>query len=172
MKRFSASAISMVVVASIVVVAMPAHAASTTLVSLAFDDNTASQFTLGYEQALRPNGVTASYFVNSGTIGSSKNFMTWAQLGSLAAAGNDIGGKTVNGINLKTTADAATKMREVCDDRTALLQHGLDARTFAYPFGAFDQTAKDIVRSCGYGNARTGGGLSPSGPLFAEPMPP
>ncbi|HSL10934.1 MAG TPA: chitobiase/beta-hexosaminidase C-terminal domain-containing protein, partial [Actinomycetota bacterium] len=47
-----------------------------------------------------------------------------------------------------------------------------DARTFAYPFGAFDQTAKDIVRSCGYGNARTGGGLSPSGPLFAEPMPP
>jgi peptidoglycan/xylan/chitin deacetylase (PgdA/CDA1 family) len=151
--------------------ALPATAAPTTLVSLTFDDNTAAQFTLAYQQVLQPNGVTASFFVDSGTIGSSANFMTWSQVATLALAGNDIGGKTVHGVNLKTS-DTATKIREVCDDRAALLQHGLDARTFAYPYGAFDQAAKDVVRSCGYGNARTSGSLSPSGPVFAETIPP
>ena len=176
MKRISSASVVLLVVLMIATSAgfhaVPARAASGTVVSLAFDDNTASQFTLAFQQVLQPNGVTASFFVNSGTVGSSKNFMTWTHLATLASAGNDIGGKTVHGINLKATSDAATKTREVCDDREALMQRGLDPRTFAYPFGAFDQTAKDIVRSCGYGNARTSGGLSPGGPVYAEPMPP
>jgi peptidoglycan/xylan/chitin deacetylase (PgdA/CDA1 family) len=165
--------IGMVVVAtSALTLAAPASAATPVVVSLAFDDNTANQFTLAYQQALQPRGIPATFFVNSGTIGSSKNFMTWSQLGTLAAAGNDIGGKTVHGINLKTTADYQTKVNEVCDDRQALIAHGLDPTTFAYPFGASDQTAKDIVRSCGYGNARSGGGLSPAAAPYAETTPP
>ena len=172
MKRISPAALVLVMIATCTVgLATPATAATSTTVSLTFDDNTASQFTLAYQQVLQPNGVTASFFVDSGTIGSSTNFMTWAQVAALALAGNDIGGKTVHGVNLKTS-DTATKISEVCDDRTALLQHGLDARTFAYPFGAFDQATKDVVRSCGYGNARTSGSLSPSGPLYAESIPP
>ena len=172
MKRISPAALLLVMIATCMVgLAAPATAAPSTVVSLTFDDNTASQFTLAYQQVLQPNGVTASFFVDSGTIGSSTNFMTWGQVATLALAGNDIGGKTVHGVNLKTS-DTATKLHEVCDDRTALLQHGVDARTFAYPFGAFDQATKDVVRSCGYGNARTSGSLSPSGPPYAETIPP
>ena len=98
--------------------------------------------------------------------------MSWSQLAAIAGDGNEIGGKTVHGINLKTTTDRELKVREVCDDRQAFLAHGMSAYTFAYPGGAFDQIAKDIVTACGYGNARGAGGPSPSGPLFAESLPP
>src|SRR5207253_1570564 len=38
--------------------------------------------------------------------------------------------------------------------------------------GAFNATVKSIVRSCGYGNARTSGSVSPAGPTYAETLPP
>jgi len=154
-------------------VAMPAaQAAAQTTLSLTFDNGPISQYTLGYQQALQPHGVPATFYVNSGTVGSTAKFMSWTQLSTLAAAGNDIGGKTVHGINLKTTTDTQTKIDEVCKDRQALLQHGLAAATFAYPFGAFDATAESIVKGCGYGNGRTAGSVSPAGPTWAETFPP
>ncbi len=149
-----------------------AQAASQTVVSLTFDNGSISEYTLGYQQALAPHGVAGTFFVNSGTVGG-KNFMSWAQLSTLAAAGNEIGGKTVDGtVNLKTSTDYQAKVNEVCNDRQSLLQHGFSPVSFAYPFGAFDSTAEGIVKNCGYGNARTAGGLSPTGTLYAETLPP
>ena len=66
-------------------------------------------------------------------MGVSGNIMSWAQVSDLAAGGNDIGGKTVNATNLTTDPDPTA---QVCDDRTALRQHGLDPVAFAYPGGA------------------------------------
>ena len=129
------------------------------------------QYTLGYLKALKPHGDTATFYVNSGTVSVSGNTMTWSQLGDLAAAGNDIGGKTVNATNLTTDPNPTS---QVCDDRTALRQHGLDPVGFAYPggAGANDQTIRDIVKNCGYGVARSAGSLSPTGPTYAEKLPP
>src|ERR1051326_4209992 len=79
-----------------------ASAATGTVVSLTFDNGAISQYALAYQQALQPHGANATFFVNSGTVGASGNFMSWAQLGTLAGAGNDIGGKTVNATNLTT----------------------------------------------------------------------
>jgi peptidoglycan/xylan/chitin deacetylase (PgdA/CDA1 family) len=150
-----------------------ASAATVTVVSLTFDNNTISQYTLGYQQALQPHGVPATFFVNSGIVGSSKNFMSWTQVSALAAAGSEIGGKTVDGtVNLKTSTDMQAKIDEVCNDRAALISHGITPTSFAYPFGASDATAESIVKNCGYGNARSGGGLSPTGALYAETLPP
>jgi hypothetical protein len=42
----------------------------------------------------------------------------------------------------------------VCDDRTNLLDHGIEATDFAYPYGAFDAGVAKIVRECGYDSAR------------------
>ncbi|MDX6484709.1 MAG: hypothetical protein QOE95_2482, partial [Gaiellaceae bacterium] len=140
-----------------------------TLVSLTFDNGTVSQYTLGYQQALVPHGAHATFFVNSGTVGVSANIMTWSQLSDLAAAGNDIGGKTVNATNLNTDPNPTA---QVCNDRAALVQHGLDPAAFAYPGGAFNATTEGIVKSCGYGNGRSAGSLSPSGPTYAETLPP
>jgi peptidoglycan/xylan/chitin deacetylase (PgdA/CDA1 family) len=141
----------------------------TTKVSLTFDNGTVSQYTLGYQQALQPHGAHATFFVNSGNIGASANTMTWAQLGTLAGAGEDIGGKTVNATNLTTDPNPTS---QVCDDRAALIQHGLNPAAFAYPGGAFNATVEGIVKSCGYGNARSAGSLSPAGPTYAETLPP
>src|SRR5216683_3036450 len=85
-------------------------------------------------QALQPHGVNATFYVNSGTVGRSST-MSWSQLSTLAAAGSEIGGKTVDGTNL-TTLTAQQQIAEICNERQALLQHGLKPFSFAYPGGA------------------------------------
>lgn len=153
----------------VLVPAASAPAAPQTRVSLTFDNGAASQYDLGYQQALKPHHATATYFVNSGTIGVGTNIMTWNELSTLAADGNDIGGKTVDGSDLTTDPDPSS---QVCNDRTALVQHGLDPVAFAYPGGAFDPTVENVVKDCGYGSARSAGSLSPNGPTYAEALPP
>jgi peptidoglycan/xylan/chitin deacetylase (PgdA/CDA1 family) len=141
-------------------------------VSLTFDDTVANQYTLGYQRALQPHGVYATFFVNSGIVGSGASKLTWAQLQDMGAHGNEIGGKTVHGTNL-TQVDTATATAEVCDDRQALIAHGFtDPISFAYPFGARNATVKSIVAGCGYGSARSSGSLSPAGPRYSGPNPP
>ena len=70
---------------------------TTTEVTLAFDDGGISQYTLGYEQALQPHGAHATFFVNSGIVGSTPKFISWSQLAQMEANGNDIGSKTSTG---------------------------------------------------------------------------
>jgi len=157
----------------IVVPAVPAAAVSGTTVTLTFDNNTLSQYALGYQQALQPHGVNATFYVSSGSVSnsSSTKYMSWSQLSALLAAGNDIGGKTVDGISL-TTLTTQQQISEICTDRQNLLQHGLKPDTFAYPGGAFNTTIQAEVQNCGYGNARTAGSLSPTGSVYAETLPP
>ena len=149
--------------------ALPVAAVSAVKVSLVFDNGSITHYTLGYQQALQPHAAKATFLVNSGTVGSSGNFMSWAQLGSLASAGIDIGGKTVNATNLTTDPNPTA---QVCNDRATLLQHGLTPVAFGYPGGTNNATVKTIVKGCGYGNARTAGGLSATGATYAETLPP
>jgi hypothetical protein len=44
--------------------------------------------------------------------------MSWSQLSTLASAGQEIGGKTVDGTNL-TTQSTAQQIAEICNDRQA-----------------------------------------------------
>ena len=148
---------------------LAASAATQTTVSLTFDNGSISQYTLGYLQALQPHGAHATFLVNSGTVGASSNFMSWAQLTAVSSAGNDIGGKTVNATNLTTDPNPTT---QVCNDRVALIQHGLTPVSFAYPGGVTSTTVKTVVKNCGYGTARTAGGLSATGATYAELVPP
>src|SRR2546430_16211293 len=137
-----------------------ARAAVQTTVSLTFDNGTISQYTLAYQQALQPHNAHATFFVNSGTVGSSANFMSWTQLGTLASAGNDIGGKSVNSQNLTTDPNPTA---QVCNDRAAILNHGLTPVGFAYPGGTNNAAVQAIAKNCQYGNARTAAGVSPGG---------
>jgi peptidoglycan/xylan/chitin deacetylase (PgdA/CDA1 family) len=154
----------------VAVIAPTATAATSTIVSLTFDNDTYSQYTLGYQQALQPNGVNATFYVNSGTVGRTST-LSWSQLSALAAAGNEIGGKTVDGANL-TTLTTSQQISEICNDRQAIIQHGITPFAFAYPGGAYNSTIQGEVQSCGYGNSRTAGSLSPSGTTYAETLPP
>jgi peptidoglycan/xylan/chitin deacetylase (PgdA/CDA1 family) len=154
----------------ITVAAQVTSAQTTTVVSLNFDNDTYSEYTLGYTDALQPAGVDATFYINSGTIGTS-NHLTWSEVSTLAAAGDDIGGKTVDGTNL-TTLSASQQVAEICNDVQNIKAQGITPLTFAYPSGASTAAIQAEVQGCGYGNARTAGSLSPTGSTYAETLPP
>jgi peptidoglycan/xylan/chitin deacetylase (PgdA/CDA1 family) len=143
-----------------------------TVVSLTFDDADLTQYAV--RGPLRDHGFHATFFANSGTIDRKKpGIMTWAQLKDLAEDGNEIGGHTVTHANLQgSKLTTAQKRREVCDDRQRLIQQRFDPVSFAYPYGVFDRAAESIVKSCGYRSARSAGSVSPTGPAYAETIPP
>ncbi len=172
--RLAVAGFAVLLAASGVAFAAPAaQAAGSTAVALTFDNNTLSQYTLGYQQALQPHGVNATFYVSSGSVSnsSSTKYMSWSQLSTLAAGGNEIGGKTVDGLSL-TTLSTAQQISEICNDRQNLLSHGLKPNSFAYPGGANNPAIQAEVQNCGYANARTAGSLSPAGPTYAETLPP
>ena len=84
--------------------------------------------------------------------------MNWAQLDSLAADGNEIGGHTLTHVDL-TTISLAAAQTEVCSDRQELVNRGFPAVDFAYPYGASNAAVEQIVQGCGYSSARANSGL-------------
>ena len=129
-----------------------AHA---TIVALQFDDGDADQYQV--RSMLTSHGMDATFYINSGRIGAS-GYMTLSQIQDLAADGNEIAGHTVTHADLPTL-DGDEAARQVCNDRVALLNLGFSVRSFAYPYGSFNNATKTIVSGCGYNNARTIGGL-------------
>ncbi len=95
----------------------------------------------------------ATWYIPSGLVGT-PGYMTWDQLQSLQAAGHEIGGHSRDHTRLDGLS-AAELRRQVCDDRSALQAHGFPAASFAYPFGAYDPAAMQMVQDCGYASART-----------------
>ena len=133
--------------------------AAPTVVSLQFDDGVADQWAA--RDALAAHGMHATFFVNSGRPGKN-GFLTYAQLHQLEADGNEIGGHTIDHVDLPTLGPDDQR-REVCDDRTDLMAHGFTVTDFAYPFGSFTADVEKVVAACGYNSARiTSGVRSPN----------
>lgn len=143
---------------------------ATTFVSLTFDDTTADQ--LAARPALTASGVRATFFVNSSRVGGVAPgvpaYFTLADLLSLQAEGHEIGGHALQHVDLRLL-DADEVLRETCGDRARLLEMGLRAQTFAYPFGARTADIASAVESCGYRAARVVDHGSGPWPL---PVPP
>ena len=77
----------------------PPLPARPTTVSLTFDDGEVSQFGAG--AILAAHGIRGTFYLNTGAIDSrEQGAMTWAQVASLAAAGNEIGGHTRDHVHL------------------------------------------------------------------------
>jgi peptidoglycan/xylan/chitin deacetylase (PgdA/CDA1 family) len=142
-----------------------------TIVSFTFDDGRGTQTVA--EAALASRGMHGTFFVNSNTIGQSSK-LTWAQLTAFAADGNEIGGHTLDHVNL-TSVSTAEAQRQVCADRDALRSHGFAVVDFAYPYGAVNAAVESIVKGCGYSSARGVGHLRSSACptcAYAETIPP
>jgi peptidoglycan/xylan/chitin deacetylase (PgdA/CDA1 family) len=174
------SAVYVALLAGVLALALPTSAGAAnppTTVSLTFDDG----YTKQYENALpalSAHGLHGTFFIISGEIETSSQYMTWAQLHTLASAGNEVGGHGVLHEKLTTLTPAEAK-REVCNDRVNLLNQGFQPTDFAYPNGASSPTIEAIVKECGYDGVRTVGGIvSPfdeactSGCPFSETIPP
>ena len=146
-----------------------------TVVTLGFDDGFESQ--LQATSILNAHGVRGTFYIISGKPGSGPGYMTWEQVDSLAAAGHEIGGQTITHPDLEKMTPAEQR-HEICDGRTALQAHGYAVDNFAYPFGHFNDSAKQAVRDCGYETGRRVGGVVSIGwcptcsSPFAESFPP
>jgi peptidoglycan/xylan/chitin deacetylase (PgdA/CDA1 family) len=148
-----------------------------TVVSLTFDDGDESQYTVGFQHGLQPHGMNGTFYIVTGWVGNQPGTMTWSQLSDLASNGNDVGGHTVDHIDLTSSSyTQAQKTAEVCNNYQDLASHGLNPVSFAYPYGAYDSNAEQIVHSCGFSSARITGGIDRNGwgagPVYAETVPP
>ena len=141
------------------------------VVSLTFDDGLRSQY--GLLDLFARHHALGSFYINSGPADAGEaGTMTWAQIRALQSAGHDVGGHTTDHINmLDSSTSLEFKTRQVCDDRKRLMEEGIRAVSFAYPFGAMDATAQPIVRGCGYQSARKAGTVTSDGPIFSETIP-
>jgi peptidoglycan/xylan/chitin deacetylase (PgdA/CDA1 family) len=149
-----------------------AEAAAPTIVTLTFDDGHASH--AGVLAPLQTRGMAGTFYINSGKVGSSP-YLGWDQIAQLAAAGNEIGGHTIDHARLSRLSEAEAR-RQICDDRQALLSHGLQPTSFAYPYGDVTPGLETLVAACGYSSGRALGGVK-SGTVcrscpYAETVPP
>ncbi|MGN6379482.1 MAG: polysaccharide deacetylase family protein [Gaiellales bacterium] len=149
----------------------PAAASTPVVVTLGFDDGTLDQYTYG-APILAAHHMHATFFVNTGPISAGDPaHMTWSDLNDLVAAGDEIGGHTVDHADLKPLSVADAE-HQVCDDRNTLIDQGIPApESFAYPFGSHDAQAEAVVHYCGYNSARTVAGIRKTGP-YGETVPP
>jgi len=140
---------------------------TTTVVTIGFDDGNADQ--MGTLTMLQSHGMHATFFVNTAYIGDADH-LSWADLHTLADAGNEIAGHTLHHANLKHLKEADARL-EVCGDRVNLVDNGFEPTSFAYPFGSFDAGTEAIVAACGYNSGRGVSGVDDT-KNFAETIPP
>jgi peptidoglycan/xylan/chitin deacetylase (PgdA/CDA1 family) len=154
------------------VVAAAVPPAPQTVISLTFDDDNADQ--VGAAAVLNAAGMHGTFFTNSGTVGQPGQ-LTRADLSALYAAGNEIGGHTVNHPDL-TTLPASEVQRQICLDRDNLLAWGFPVQSFAYPFASTNASIDAVAKACGYNSARNLGDLQTrfgcAGCEYAESIPP
>jgi putative cell wall-binding protein/peptidoglycan/xylan/chitin deacetylase (PgdA/CDA1 family) len=159
---------------AVVGMALPAQAATPTVVSVTFDDGNADQ--LAAAQTMAAKGLKGTFYIISGVVGQ-ENYLTQAEVGTIAGLGHEIGGHTVGHVDL-ATKDAAEATRQVCNDRATLTGWGYKVTSFAYPFASQNAQAQQVVKDCGYNSARGLGDLktAPGTPCadcaVAETIPP
>lgn len=159
-------------VSTVAGVAGTSKAAGPTIVSLTFDDGLGSQ--LAAAQELKAHGLVGTFFITTSFVGQS-GFLTQANLNTLVADGNEIGGHSVTHPDM-TTLSAAAASAEACNSKSTLEGWGFTVRNFAYPFAAVNQTAQNAVSGCGYSSSRGLGDIrSPASCAdcpVAETLPP
>jgi peptidoglycan/xylan/chitin deacetylase (PgdA/CDA1 family) len=139
-----------------VATAPTAHSATTTVVSLTFDDGYADQ--MSAVSILNEHGIKGTFYIISGSIGTS-DYLTEADLQSMAGSGHEIGGHTVTHPDL-TTLPVDEARREICTSRASLSSWGHRITSFAYPYSAYNAEVEQLVGQCGYNSARTLGDIA------------
>ena len=138
--------------------ALPASPAKAplTVVSLTFDGAFASQEPAA--ELLASRSLPATFYVNSGLLGA-RPYATGSWVRKILAQGHEVGGHTRGHVDL-VDLPAAAREPAVCGDRRMLAGLGVQATSFAYPYGSYDDDVVALVQRCGYTSARTTSGLN------------
>ncbi|NOJ79718.1 polysaccharide deacetylase family protein [Myxococcus xanthus] len=126
-----------------------------TVVTLAFDDGVEEQRQV--LDMLSASGLKATFFIISGRVGQ-KGYLNLDDLRRMAAAGHDIGGHTLQHMDL-VSLTRKNQRREICEDRLRLLSWGFSPTALAFPFGSNDVEVNQTAAACGYNAARDVRGL-------------
>ena len=119
-------------------------------VVVTIDDGSRSFFDVAWP-VLKDHGVRPTVYVLAGFMGLTGrvDFMTWDDLVTLAEQGVDIACHGTGHVPLNEIAPQ--RMRDDILGATSMLRaRGFRPRTFAYPFGRYDDATKATVREAGY----------------------
>lgn len=126
-------------------------------VAITFDDGLAS-FGSVAAPLLLEHGLPATLFVVTDAVGSSnvwrgrqdrgipvQPLLDWEQLGALHEAGIYLGAHTCTHPDVTTLRGDALEREIVASKQRLARELGVDAMTFAYPYGAVDHVSRDVV---------------------------
>lgn len=127
---------------------------------LTFDDGRISHYDIVFP-LLKKYGMTATFYVFTHAMDKNPNYMTWAELKEMDAAGMTIASHTVTHPYLnKATPEELTK--EMVDSKKDLEEHlGKPIIHFASPFGYMSKEIEDAAKTAGYTTARSIRSLKP-----------
>jgi peptidoglycan/xylan/chitin deacetylase (PgdA/CDA1 family) len=141
-------------------------------ISLTFDDGNADQ--MDALPVLQSHHMTGTFYIISGSIGA-PNYLTQANLATIAGQGNEIGGHTVSHPDL-TSVPQDEAMRQICNGRATLAGWGYQVTDFAYPYADLNAATEADVKACGFNSARGLGDIQSShgctGCATTESVPP
>ncbi len=119
-------------------------------VLLTFDDGYRDVFGKAMPILARLHMRATAYVITARISGPDPSFLTWSRVRALERHGFDIGSHTVHHLELTALPDASA-LSELTASRRVLERHlGHPVQWFAYPAGAFDAHAADLVREAGY----------------------
>ena len=126
-------------------------------VAITFDDGLAS-FARVAAPLLRDHGLPVTLFVVTDAVGATNvwrgradagipvfDVIDWATLGRLANDGVSLGAHTCTHPNLALIDRQAVEQEIVASKLRLARELGVDATTFAYPYGAVGDAARDVV---------------------------
>ncbi len=120
---------------------------------VSFDDGWEEQYASAFP-ILKKYHLIGTFFVYTQPLDHGQ-FMTWAQLKEMSAAGMDIQAHTLTHPHLRTLSPDEA-MKEIADSKSIIEKHlGKPVVAFDYPFGEYNASIVDMVKRAGYESAVT-----------------
>lgn len=127
---------------------------------LTIDDGNLDNYTNAFP-ITQKYGFTGVLYLVGNYIGT-ENYLTAEQVIEMYNAGWEVGSHSLNHLDL-TKVNTDTIRTEVVTSRKVLEEMlGIPVLTFAYPFGAFSNTAMNFVKTAGYSGAMGASGYAAS----------
>ena len=121
-------------------------------ISITFDDGFESAYTKALP-ILDKAGIKGTWYIITKSLGQS-GYMTAEQVKALAADNQEIGGHTRTHPHLPRLT-LEQQENEIAGSRQDLLALGIDAKSFAYPYGERNDDSLTAVEAAGFTSART-----------------
>jgi peptidoglycan/xylan/chitin deacetylase (PgdA/CDA1 family) len=122
------------------------------VVSFTFDDGWKSQF-YNARPILNKYGYRATFYIITISLYEQTDcYMDLAELRALSKEGHEIGAHSVTHLNLTVEGS-----EQILQSKLDLEGFGFDVKSFAYPYGAYNDELCKLVERSGFENARTAG---------------